>query len=177
MLFRSLESKSSALPTWLHPMAHLRGFEPLAHGLEVRCSIQLSYRCIIGAGEGNRTLATSLEGWGSTTELHPHTLFVSISYNFNQYILMKLNHQKFEYTNLKLYQFVYNITPEKQIIRNSLYEYITTKKLLQEIFGGGEWIRTTESEANGFTVRPLWPTRELLHENVELARGLEPPTY
>ena len=90
---------------------------------------------------------------------------------------MKLNQQKFEYTNSKLYQFVYNITPEKQIIRNSLYEYITTKKLLQEIFGGGEWIRTTESEANGFTVRPLWPTRELLHENVELARGLEPPTY
>ena len=25
-----------------------------------------------GAGEGNRTLATSLEGWGSTIELHPH---------------------------------------------------------------------------------------------------------
>ena len=25
-----------------------------------------------GAGEGNRTLATSLEGWGSTTELHLH---------------------------------------------------------------------------------------------------------
>ena len=27
---------------------------------------------IIGAGEGNRTLATSLEGWSSTIELHPH---------------------------------------------------------------------------------------------------------
>ena len=53
-------------------LAHLGGFEPPAHGLEVRCSIQLSYRCLIGAGEGNRTLATSLEGWGSTTELHPH---------------------------------------------------------------------------------------------------------
>ena len=26
----------------------------------------------IGAGEGNRTLATGLEGQGSTTELHPH---------------------------------------------------------------------------------------------------------
>ena len=26
---------------------------------------------ISGAGEGNRTLATSLEGWGSTIELHP----------------------------------------------------------------------------------------------------------
>ena len=27
-------------------MARLRGFEPLAYGLEVRCSIQLSYRRI-----------------------------------------------------------------------------------------------------------------------------------
>ena len=52
-------------------MAHLGGFEPPTHGLEVRCSILLSYRCLYGAGEGNRTLATSLEGWGSTTELHP----------------------------------------------------------------------------------------------------------
>ena len=25
-----------------------------------------------GAGEGNRTLVTSLEGWGFTTKLHPH---------------------------------------------------------------------------------------------------------
>ena len=55
----------------LYILAHLGGFEPPAHGLEVRCSILLSYRCIYGAGEGNRTLATSLEGWGSTTELHP----------------------------------------------------------------------------------------------------------
>ena len=42
-----LESKSSALPAWLHPniMVHLGGIEPPAHGLEVRCSIHLSYRC------------------------------------------------------------------------------------------------------------------------------------
>ena len=52
----------------------------------------------IGAGEGNRTLATSLEGWGSTTELHPH---------------------------------------------------------IKQINGGRDWIRTSESLANGFTVRPL----------------------
>ena len=75
------ESKSGALPTWLHPniLAHLGGFEPPAHGLEVRCSILLSYRCLFGAGEGNRTLATSLEGWGSTTELHPHISYFIIA--------------------------------------------------------------------------------------------------
>ena len=27
-----------------------------------------------GAGEGNRTLVTSLEGWRSTIELHPHVV-------------------------------------------------------------------------------------------------------
>ncbi len=63
-----------------HILARLKGLEPLAPCLEGRCSIQLSYRRIlipqghkqIGAGDGNRTHTTSLEGWGSTTELHPH---------------------------------------------------------------------------------------------------------
>ena len=60
-------------------LARLKGLEPLAPCLEGRCSIQLSYRRIAvslqgrfaGAGDGNRTHTTSLEGWGSTTELHP----------------------------------------------------------------------------------------------------------
>ena len=28
------------------------------------------------AGEGNRTLVTSLEGWSFTTKLHPHLLLL-----------------------------------------------------------------------------------------------------
>ena len=51
----------------------LKGFEPPTHGLEGRCSIQLSYR-LMKAGDGNRTHVISLEGWSSTIELHPHTM-------------------------------------------------------------------------------------------------------
>ena len=29
-------------------------------------------QALYGAGDGNRTHATSLEGWDSTIELHPH---------------------------------------------------------------------------------------------------------
>ena len=34
---------------------------------------------VSGAGDGNRTHATSLEGWGSTIELHPQIPFESLS--------------------------------------------------------------------------------------------------
>ena len=54
-------------------MARQKGLEPLAYCLEGSCSIQLSYKRILkfGAGDGNRTHTTSLEGWDSTIELHP----------------------------------------------------------------------------------------------------------
>ena len=52
----------------------LKGLEPLAHCLEGSCSIHLSYRRISGAGDGNRTHTTSLEGWDSAIELHPQAV-------------------------------------------------------------------------------------------------------
>ena len=82
-------------------MVCLKGFEPLTLALEGRCSIQLSYRHIecpkacFGAGDGNRTHATSLEGWGSTIELHPQNL--SILTNVYAFVNKKFN------TNLKIH--------------------------------------------------------------------------
>ena len=65
--------RSSQL-NYIHHMARLKGLEPLTHCLEGSCSIHLSYkRRECGAGDGSRTHATSLEGWGSTAELHPRT--------------------------------------------------------------------------------------------------------
>ena len=66
--------RSNQLSYTHHIMARLKGLEPLALCLEGRCSIRLSYRRMFhrGAGDGNRTHTTSLEGWGSTIELHPH---------------------------------------------------------------------------------------------------------
>ena len=55
-------------------MARQKGLEPLTYCLEGSCSIQLSYWRMFGAGDGNRTRVSSLEGWCSTIELHPRIL-------------------------------------------------------------------------------------------------------
>ncbi len=53
-------------------LAHPEGLEPPTYCLEDNCSIQLSYECVCGANDENRTRTTSLGSWGSATKLHPH---------------------------------------------------------------------------------------------------------
>jgi hypothetical protein len=63
------------------PLELLMGFEPMTSSLPRTCSTpepqqRWSSAAVpaappAGAGDGNRTHATSLEGWGSTIELHP----------------------------------------------------------------------------------------------------------
>ena len=60
-------------------LARQERFELPTYCLEGSCSILLSYWRILavffllnGAGDGNRTHVSSLEGWCSTIELHPH---------------------------------------------------------------------------------------------------------
>ena len=75
---RYTHHKIPAIRRSLFPLGKMcsKGFEPPTHGLEGRCSIQLSYR-LIKAGDGNRTHVISLEGWSSTIELHPLTVGVT----------------------------------------------------------------------------------------------------
>ena len=64
----------------LKKLARQEGLEPPTYCLEGSCSIQLSYwRIYNGAGDGNRTRVSSLEGWCSTIELHPHSSRVGFS--------------------------------------------------------------------------------------------------
>jgi hypothetical protein len=52
-----------------------------ADGLHVSVCFFIAY----GAGDGNRTHATSLEGWGSTIELHPHGMCWCRGPDLNRY--------------------------------------------------------------------------------------------
>ncbi len=47
------------------------GFEPVTLGLEVLCSIQLSYQGTHGAGAEGRTPITSLENWDNNRYTTP----------------------------------------------------------------------------------------------------------
>ena len=78
--------QSGALTNWATPAIKFGAPEesrtpdtwlrrPLLYPTELQAHTWRSYlSCVFGAGDGNRTHATSLEGWNSTIELHPHFL-------------------------------------------------------------------------------------------------------
>ena len=71
-IFTSKIFKKNGVPEGIRtPGTWLR--RPLLYPAELQAHI-------IGAGEGDRTLATGLEGRGSTTELHPHKLVEEIGF-------------------------------------------------------------------------------------------------
>ena len=59
----------SRLPSSAYPAASSRSIPPTIL-INIRLPANIQY-VKFGAGDGNRTHATSLEGWGSTVELHP----------------------------------------------------------------------------------------------------------
>ena len=64
-----------AIPQYFGMPAGIRTPDPrLRRAMLYPAELQTHNR--FGAGEGNRTLATGLEGQGSTTELHPHNILV-----------------------------------------------------------------------------------------------------
>jgi hypothetical protein len=55
----------------LWPMRGPNRLSPLGRGPDSDLAIPVDLGFLIGAGEGNRTPMTSLEGWGSAIELRP----------------------------------------------------------------------------------------------------------
>ena len=107
----------------------------LTSWLQPPCCIAI---LLYGADDGNRTHAISLEGWSSAIELHPHNICFKFSTIVSCYC----------------YDITKRFTPN---LRFGFSAYAIELHPHNLFIGGGRWIRTTESSANGFTVRPLWP--------------------
>ena len=86
------------------------------------------------AGEGNRTLTASLEGWGSTIELRPRL----INADWNARSLSAA-------------------TVQIRSVSRGRHRFAARLVACQQLSSGGSRIRTCEGRATRFTVWPIWP--------------------
>ena len=141
------------------------GFEPATHGLEGRCSIQLSYEPTLNLKKMERMMRIELTPSAWKAEVLPLNYIRTIK-NWSGRRDSNSRPSPWQGDALPLSHF----------------------RILKKI-GRGRWIRTIESSANGFTVRPLWPLgnpstyaclfhrlRRPLSALMELVEGIEPPT-
>ena len=110
-----------------------------------------------GAGEGNRTLATGLEGRGSTTELHPQIV--------KFYVWLVFTSQTFWWRKLDLNQRrhcqrIYSPSPlaTRELLLVLEHYYYSQHEV---VFGAGDGIRTRDLL---ITSQLLWPAE--LHRQI-----------
>ena len=102
-----------------------------------------------GAGDGNRTRVTSLEGWDSTIELHPHIIAF-----FTCFIFTSQNKKSF-YDKAFIKIGFCNLTHQIFLLAEA---YEDKKKLLQDIFGRSfPYLRLSITDACNFRCRYCLP--------------------
>lgn len=74
-------------------MARLKRFELLTHGLEIRCSIQLSYRRMVGVVRFELTTTRSQSECATRLRYTPHEAILKliqkiINHHMHKYLLM-----------------------------------------------------------------------------------------